>query len=42
LNDDIDGGDIVASAETDVGDCRTLWEVNDRLDELQVELLAEI
>lgn len=41
LSEEIDGGDLVAYAETDVSDCRTLWEIYDRLDELQVELLAE-
>lgn len=41
LSEDIDGGDLVAYADTDVSDCRTLWEIYDRLDELQVELLAE-
>lgn len=41
LSEDIDGGDLVAYAETDVSGCKTLWDVYDRLDELQVELLAE-
>lgn len=41
ITEDIDGGELVAYAETDVSDCKTLWEVYNRLDELQVELLAE-
>lgn len=41
ITEDIDGGDLVAYADTDVSECKTLWEVYDRLDELQVELLAE-
>jgi len=41
LNDDIDGGEIIAYRETDVSDCRTLWEVFDRLHDLQVELMVE-
>lgn len=41
ITEDIDGGELVAYAETDVGDCDTLWEVYDALDDLQVELLAE-
>lgn len=41
ISEDIDGGDLVAYADTDVSDCKTLWEVYSRLDELQVDLLAE-
>ena len=41
LNDDIDGGEIIAYRETEVSDCRALWEVFDRLHDLQVELLVE-
>lgn len=41
LNEEIDGGEIVAYSETDVSECLTLWEVYDALDEIQVELLAE-
>lgn len=41
ITEDIDGGDLVAYAETDVSGCKTLWEVYDELDELQVELLAD-
>jgi folate-dependent phosphoribosylglycinamide formyltransferase PurN len=41
ITEDIDGGELVAYAETDVSDCATLWEIYDRLDDLQVELLAE-
>ena len=41
LNDEIDGGEIIAYRETDVSDCRTLWEVFDRLHDLQVELMVE-
>lgn len=41
ITEDIDGGDLVAYAETDVSECATLWEIYDRLDELQVELLAD-
>lgn len=41
LNEDIDGGEIVAYDETDVSDCATLWEIYDQLDEIQVELLAQ-
>lgn len=40
LNENIDGGEIVAYEETDVSDCATLWEVYDRLDDIQVELLV--
>lgn len=40
LNEDIDGGEIVAYEETDVSECATLWEVYDALDEIQVQLLA--
>ncbi|QLD87208.1 methionyl-tRNA formyltransferase [Natronomonas halophila] len=41
ITEDIDGGELVAYAETDVSDCATLWEIYDRLDDLQVELLTE-
>lgn len=41
LNEEVDGGEIVAYRETDVSECFTLWEVYDALDEIQVELLAE-
>jgi folate-dependent phosphoribosylglycinamide formyltransferase PurN len=41
ITEDIDGGDLVAYSETDVRECSTLWEIYDRLDDLQVELLAE-
>lgn len=41
ITEDIDGGDLVAYADTDVSECKTLWEVYDLLDELQVELLTE-
>jgi methionyl-tRNA formyltransferase len=41
LSEEIDGGEIVAYRETDVRDCRTLWEVYDRLAEVQADLLTE-
>lgn len=41
ITEDIDGGDLVAYADTDVSQCKTLWEVYDKLDERQVKLLAE-
>lgn len=41
LNEEIDGGEIVAYEETDVSDCATLWEVYERLRLLQGGLLAE-
>lgn len=41
ITEEVDGGALVAYAETDVSDCRTLWAVYGRLNELQVELLAE-
>ncbi|WP_229380205.1 formyltransferase family protein [Haloterrigena salifodinae] len=41
LNESIDGGEIVASAETSVADCRTLWDVFDRLAALQISLLSD-
>ena len=41
INEEIDGGEIVAYDETDVSDCATLWEVYDVLHELQAELLVE-
>lgn len=41
LNEDIDGGEIVAYDEVDVRDCATLWEIYDKLSDLQVELLAD-
>ena len=40
LTEEIDSGEIVAYEETDVGDCRTLWETYDRLYDLEAELLA--
>lgn len=41
LNEDIDGGEIVAYDETDVSDCATLWEIYNQLDKIQVELLTQ-
>jgi hypothetical protein len=41
ITEEIDGGELVAYAETDVRDCATLWEIYERLDDLQVELLAK-
>lgn len=41
LNENIDGGEIIAYQETDVSNCATLWETYDRLNEIQAELLAE-
>ena len=41
LNEDIDGGEIVAYDETDVSECATLWEAYDRLYDLKADLLAQ-
>lgn len=41
INEEIDGGEIVAYDEADVDDCATLWEVYDKLNGIQTELLAE-
>lgn len=41
LNEDVDGGEIVAYDEIDVRNCATLWDIYDRLDGLQAELLAD-
>ncbi len=41
LNEEIDGGEIVAYRETDVSGCATLWEVYDALYDVKAELLAE-
>lgn len=40
LSEEIDGGEIVAEARTDIDDCATLWDVYDRVHELQIDLLA--
>ncbi|WP_231587905.1 formyltransferase family protein [Halostagnicola sp. A56] len=40
LTDEIDGGEIVAEDWIDIDDCATLWEVYDRVHELEIELLA--
>ena len=40
LSEEIDGGEIVAEDWIDIDDCATLWEVYDRVHELEVELLA--
>ncbi|ADB59609.1 Methionyl-tRNA formyltransferase-like protein [Haloterrigena turkmenica DSM 5511] len=41
LNESIDGGELVAYEETSIADCRTLWDVFDRLAALQIRLLSE-
>ena len=41
LNDDVDGGEIIAYAETDVSHCATLWDVYEVLHEVQSDLLAD-
>lgn len=41
LNESIDGGEIVAYEATSIADCRTLWDVFDRLAALQIRLLPE-
>lgn len=40
LNEDIDGGEIIAYEEADVSGCATLWETYDVLHDVQAELLA--
>jgi hypothetical protein len=40
LSSEIDAGEIVAYEETDVSDCATLWEIYDRLHDIQAGLLA--
>lgn len=40
LNDEIDGGEIVAYEEVDVSECATLWETYDTLYDVKAELLA--
>lgn len=40
LNEDIDGGEVIAYDEIDVGEGATLWEIYDELHDLQTELLA--
>ena len=40
LSAEIDSGEIVAYEETDVSDCRTLWEAYDRLYDVKADLLA--
>jgi folate-dependent phosphoribosylglycinamide formyltransferase PurN len=41
LNEEIDGGEMVAYAETNVDDCDTLWEIYDELNDIQTKLLAQ-
>ncbi len=40
LSEEIDGGEIVAEDSIDIADCPTLWDVYDRVHELEAELLA--
>lgn len=40
LSDGIDDGEIIAIERQDVSDCRTLWDIYDRLREVQRRLLA--
>ncbi|MDJ1433894.1 formyltransferase family protein [Halostagnicola sp. A-GB9-2] len=40
LSEEIDGGEIVAEDSIRIDDCPTLWDVYDRVHELEVELLA--
>ena len=40
LSDSIDDGEIVAIDHRDVGDCRTLWDIYDRLRDVQRRLLS--
>lgn len=40
LSDEIDAGEIIAFEQQDVRDCRTLWNVDDSIREIQRELLA--
>ncbi|AHG00062.1 formyl transferase [Halostagnicola larsenii XH-48] len=40
LTEGIDSGEIVAEDWIDIDDCATLWDVYDRVHELEVELLA--
>lgn len=41
LNENVDGGEIVAYKEIDVSDCATLWEVFDSVRSLQADVLIE-
>lgn len=41
LNEEIDGGEIVAYGETDVSQCATLWEAYEAVNDVKVGLLAE-
>lgn len=41
LTEDIDAGEIIAYAETDVDDRATLWEIYDELHDLQANTLAK-
>lgn len=40
LNEEIDGGEIIAYTETDVSDSRTLWEMYDILNDIKADLLT--
>lgn len=41
LNEEIDGGEVVAYKEIDVSECATLWEIYDALRDLYPELLTK-
>lgn len=41
LNNDIDGGELIEYTETDVQKCNSLWEIYERLHDVEREMLAQ-